>query len=88
MQEFEGQGEERPARSIKLFGKTFRLPRSRLLRVVIGILLVIGGLLGFLPILGFWMIPLGLLVLSSDFAFIRRQRRRLSVWWERRRRRK
>jgi hypothetical protein len=75
-----------PAHKIKLFGRTFNLPRSRALRITVGCLLVFGGLLGFLPVLGFWMIPLGLLVLSADFAPIRRLRRRLSVWWERRRR--
>lgn len=62
---------------------TFRmkLPESRWLRTTIGVVLVVGGLLGFLPILGFWMVPLGLLVLSHDSPFVRRQRRRLAVWW-------
>ena len=41
----------------------------------LGVILVIGGLLGFLPILGFWMLPLGLIVLSIDFALVRRWRR-------------
>jgi hypothetical protein len=27
------------------------------------------------------MLPLGLLVLSHDSHFVRRQRRRLAVWW-------
>jgi purine-cytosine permease-like protein len=58
-----------------------KLPESRWLRTTIGVLLVCGGLLGFLPVLGFWMIPLGLLVLSHDSHFVRRQRRRLAVWW-------
>lgn len=62
------------------------MPRSRVGRVVTGILLIICGLLGFLPVLGFWMVPLGLLVLSQDLPYVRRQRRRLAVWWERRRR--
>ncbi len=57
----------------------------RILRVIIGILLVLGGILGFLPILGFWMIPLGLMVLSYDLPIVRRWRRRLEVWWGRRR---
>jgi hypothetical protein len=56
-------------------------------RIPTGIGLVIGGLLGFLPILGFWMLPLGLVVLSADYAPLRRRRRRIVVWWERRRRR-
>lgn len=60
------------------------LPRSRLLRMGLGIALILGGLLGFLPILGFWMVPLGLMVLSVDLPFARRWRRRLTVWWHRR----
>ena len=70
---------------ITLFGRTFNLPASRLARTVLGVLLVFGGLLGFLPILGFWMVPLGLLVLSVDFPAIRRRRRRLAVWWAKKR---
>lgn len=41
------------------------------LRKTIGILLVVCGLFGFLPILGFWMIPLGLIVLSVDYRVAR-----------------
>lgn len=47
-------------------------------------MLVVLGLFGFLPVLGFWMIPLGLLILSYDIAFVRRQRRKVTVWWNRR----
>ena len=64
------------------------LPGSRLWRVALGIALVLGGFLGFLPILGFWMIPLGLLVLSIDLAIVRRQRRKAEVWWGRRNKQK
>jgi len=42
-------------------------------------LLVVGGMLGFLPILGFWMIPLGLYLVSDDIPPLRRARRRLAV---------
>ena len=56
-----------------------KLPKSKVVRSVIGILLLIGGILGFLPILGFWMIPIGLVVLSIDYKSIRRIRRRLEV---------
>ncbi len=59
------------------------MPRSRLARTIIGLLLLIGGILGFLPIVGFWMIPLGLIVLSVDFPMVRRFRRRLAVRWGR-----
>jgi hypothetical protein len=56
-----------------------RLPRSRLARLVLGWVLVVGGILGFLPVLGFWMLPLGLYVLSVDSPQIRRLRRRLTA---------
>ena len=36
------------------------------LRLALGILLIIGGIFGFLPILGFWMIPLGVAVAALD----------------------
>ncbi|WP_087587084.1 hypothetical protein [Nitratireductor soli] len=66
-------------------GRRIPIPRSRLARIAGGIGLVVLGLFGFLPVLGFWMIPLGLLVLSYDIASVRRRRRRLAVWWNRRR---
>ena len=65
---------------ISFAGRKIRLPASRLARTAIGILLVFAGLLGFLPILGFWMIPLGLIVLSVDSHYIRQRRRRATVW--------
>ena len=74
-----------PARKIHIFGREFQMPRSRALRIAIGCLLIVFGILGFLPILGFWMIPLGILVLSYEFAVVRRLRRRLTLWWARRR---
>ena len=73
-------------RFIQLGRRRLQLPADRRLRIGLGIALVAGGVLGFLPILGFWMIPLGLLVLSVDLPAVRRLRRRLQVWWERRRR--
>jgi hypothetical protein len=36
------------------------------LRLVVGLLLILGGMLGFLPVLGFWMIPLGIGVAALD----------------------
>lgn len=42
-----------------------------LVRLPLGVLLVIGGLLGFLPVLGFWMIPLGFLILAIDLPVLR-----------------
>jgi hypothetical protein len=71
--------------TLKLGSRKITLPRSRVVRMGLGIALILGGILGFLPILGFWMLPLGLMVLSVDLPFARRWRRRLTVWWSRRR---
>ena len=46
------------------------VPRG--VRSGIGVLLVIGGLFGFLPILGFWMIPAGLALIALDIPGWRR----------------
>ena len=62
--------------------------RGVLVRVPSGIALLIGGLLAFLPFLGLWMIPLGLMVLAIDLPRLRpavsagiiRLRRRRRVW--------
>jgi len=56
-------------------------------RMLTGIALVLGGVVGFLPILGFWMIPLGLLVLAADFHWARRLHVKLRLGWRRLRRR-
>ena len=72
------------AAKIRFANRHFHLPQSKPIRIGLGILLVAFGLVGFLPIVGFWMIPLGLLVLSHEFASVRRRRRRLAVWWARR----
>ncbi|MCG8695235.1 MAG: hypothetical protein MI806_28840 [Minwuiales bacterium] len=62
-----------------------KLPESRIVRLGLGVALIIGGLLGFLPVVGFWMLPLGLAVLSVDIPWVRRQRRKIAIWWGRRR---
>jgi hypothetical protein len=74
----------RMAHKVRLFNRHWHLPKSKPVRLGMGILLVAGGLLGFLPVLGFWMIPLGFLVLSVDLPAVRRWRRQITVWWHRR----
>ncbi|GBQ29522.1 hypothetical protein AA12717_3292 [Gluconacetobacter sacchari DSM 12717] len=49
-----------------------RVPSRRPARILAGFLLIVGGLLSFLPILGLWMLPLGLILLAEDVAPIRR----------------
>lgn len=62
-----------------------KLPKTRLGRTALGLACVLGGLLSFLPVLGVWMLPLGLVILSIDWAVVRRYRRqgevKLSRWW-------
>ena len=72
------------ANKVRIFDHRLQLPKSKPLRIGLGTVLIGGGVLGFLPVLGFWMIPLGLLVLSVDLPFVRRWRRQLTVWWHRR----
>jgi hypothetical protein len=72
--------------------KTFREKVTRLpkpVRIVVGILLVLCGLVGFLPILGFWMVPVGLAVLSVDIPIVKNLvHRMMSAFnrWRRKRR--
>jgi hypothetical protein len=41
-------------------------------RVPLALLLIAGGIVGtFLPILGFWMVPLGLALIAIDVPFLR-----------------
>ncbi|MGJ8529373.1 hypothetical protein [Maritalea sp.] len=69
-----------------------RHPLARIIRIPLGILLVLGGILSILPLLGIWMLPLGLLLLAIDIPFLQaptgqwiiRARR----WWENWRRKK
>lgn len=35
-------------------------------RLPLGLVLILGGVAGFLPVLGFWMIPLGVAVAALD----------------------
>lgn len=55
-----------------------KVPRGA--RSLLGVLLVIGGFFGFLPILGFWMIPVGGTFIALDVPPLRR---RLMAWLER-----
>ncbi|MEM6595165.1 MAG: hypothetical protein AAF672_10260 [Pseudomonadota bacterium] len=67
-----------------------------IIRLPIALLLIMGGILSFLPVLGFWMLPLGLLLLAVDLPLLRgplsvamiRGRRRVAVWRHKRERKK
>ena len=61
-----------------------RQPAARWVRIPLALALIGGGFLGFVPLLGFWMLPLGLVVLALDLPLLRRPMRRLIVCSERR----
>ena len=76
--------------------KALRSARFRLIRVPLALLIIAGGMFSFLPLLGLWMLPLGLLLLAVDLPFLRgpiaaliiRARRRIILsarWWKARR---
>jgi hypothetical protein len=48
-----------------------RSPAAAPYRIPVGVALTVGGVFGFLPILGFWMAPLGLAVLAQDVPVMR-----------------
>ena len=62
--------------------------RMRLVRVPIAVVMLFGGVFSFLPVLGLWMLPLGLMLLALDVPLLRpwvsnlliRARRRIDVW--------
>lgn len=66
--------------------------RTRIYRVPLAILLIFCGFLSFLPVLGLWMMPLGILLLALDLPILRgpvtnvtiRFRRRMGRWLHRR----
>lgn len=54
-----------------------RIPRGA--RSVVGLGVAMLGLFGFLPVIGFWMLPLGLALIALDVPPLRR---RLLAWLE------
>ena len=59
---FESKLPPRPAR----FVAWLRQPTSRWVRIPLAALLILGGIFSFLPVLGLWMLPLGLLLFAQD----------------------
>jgi hypothetical protein len=68
--QFERLGRQVPATAG--FLRWVRRPHLHLVRIPLAILLILGGIFSFLPILGIWMLPLGLLVLAVDIPPLRR----------------
>ena len=62
--------------------RVLRWSRDKLppgVRSVLGLLFMVGGVFGFLPVLGFWMLPLGAALIALDLPFTRK---RIEKWME------
>ncbi len=60
-----------------------REPSAKWVRIPVGILLILGGIFSILPVLGIWMLPLGLLLLAIDVPFLQGPVARVMIWLER-----
>jgi hypothetical protein len=52
-------------------------------RIPLAILLMVGGVFAFLPVLGLWMLPLGLILIAQDLPFLQGPLARALGWGER-----
>lgn len=76
---FEASLPPRPAR----FVGWLRRPSSKLVRIPLAVLLVGGGIFGFLPVLGLWMLPLGIALIAQDVPVLEKPTARTLGWMER-----
>ena len=49
-----------------------RRPSSFAVRLIIAVLLILGGIFSFLPVVGLWMLPLGLLLIAQDVPLLQK----------------
>lgn len=67
-----------------------RSPSSRWVRIPLGILCIAASFFFWLPVLGLWLLPIGLLLVAQDVPFIRKPIARFMLWledkWEQRQR--
>jgi hypothetical protein len=60
--------------------RRLRHPHARWIRLPLGVLLVLGGVFSIFPLLGIWMLPLGLLLIAIDVPALRRPLGHFSIW--------
>ena len=59
-----------------------RKPSSIFVRIPLAVLLVLGGIFSFLPVLGIWMLPLGLVLIAQDVPFLQKPMAQMLGWIE------
>ena len=69
-------------RAAKFIG-WLRKPSSRLVRIPVAILLIAGGIFSILPVLGLWMLPLGLVLFAQDVPMLQKPIARMLGWIKR-----
>jgi hypothetical protein len=60
--------------------RNLRHPHAHWFRIPTGVLLALGGVFSFLPFLGIWMLPLGLLLIACDVPVLREPVGRFTIW--------
>jgi hypothetical protein len=76
---FESKLSRRPAQ----FVGWLRKPSSKYVRLPLGVALLGGGVFSFLPVLGLWMLPLGLVLIAQDVPVLEKPTARTLNWIER-----
>jgi hypothetical protein len=64
------------------FIRWLRKPSSFIPRLAVAVLLILGGIFSFLPVLGIWMLPLGLLLIAQDVLFLQKPLVSVLAWIE------
>lgn len=80
---FEGLEEETPD-SVTRAIRWLRAPRSRWIRLPLGVLCIVASAFWFLPIIGLELLPIGLLLIAQDAPILRRPVGRMMLWLEER----
>jgi hypothetical protein len=80
-QAFRGLEEQAPDRISRAI-RWLRDPKGRWLRIPLGLLFILGGLLWFLPVVGIEMLPIGLLLIAQDIPFLRKPVGHAMIWLE------
>jgi hypothetical protein len=78
-QAFRRLEDEVPAKAGRAL-RSLRHPNARWIRIPLGVLLVLGGIFSILPVLGIWMLPLGLLLVAYDIPILREPVGRFTIW--------
>jgi len=76
---FEQKLPPRPAQ----FVSWLRKPSSIYARIPLAVLLILGGIFSFLPVLGIWMLPLGLVLFAQDVPPLQKPMAQSLGWIER-----